>query len=281
MDERKWNEIHLKKEAMEVCVYPERGALISSLIWEGQECLRRLPENIESHERPRCGIPVLFPYYGTPSDGVLKLKDQAYPAGLHGFLHSFPWRVQNCKTNQLILVMESDDELARCYPFAFHGKMTITLSGNGLTSTMEITNDSGAIMPCDLGMHPFFLIGDYDALILDFQAESMEDAATGVVLSCLEKGSVLAQGCFLSRCPWITVQDPIRNQKLELSLDQGYQNLMVWSGDEHGFLVLEPLSGPLDGINQKRAGLYLKPEESVTLAWSLRLSKLKPDIAAV
>ena len=55
----------------------------------------------------------------------------------------------------------------------------------------------------------------------------MEDAATGVVLSCLEKGSVLAQGCFLSHCPWITVQDPIRNQKLELSLDQGYQLSLI------------------------------------------------------
>ena len=119
--------------------------------------------------------PVSYTHLGTPSDGVLKIKDQAYPAGLHGFLHSFPWRVQNCKTDQLTLVMESDDELARCYPFAFHGKMTITLSENGLTSAMEITNDFGAIMPCDLGMHPFFLIGDYDALTLDFQEMCIRD----------------------------------------------------------------------------------------------------------
>ena len=67
---------------------------------------------------------------------------------------------------------------------------------------------------------------------------------------------------------------------MELRLEKGYRNLMVWSGDAHRFLVLEPLTGPLDGINQKQAGLNLAPRASAKMTWSLRLSRLKPETAA-
>lgn len=60
--------------------------------------------------------------------------------------------------------------------------------------------------PCDLGMHPFFLIEDYDALTLVAHPERMEDTATGIPLDHLKKASVLAQGCFLSHCPMIAVR---------------------------------------------------------------------------
>ena len=272
--------IRLTQGSMEAMIHPGRGALISSLMWAGRECLHRLPENIASSERPRCGIPVMFPYYGNPGGGVLKLKGREYPAGLHGFLHSFPWTVEDLKVNQAILRMDSDEELAGRYPYAFHARMTITLTDEGLISTVEITNDSSEVMPCDLGMHPFFLIEDYDALTLVAHPERMEDAATGIPLDHLKKASVLAQGCFLSHCPMIAVEDPLRNQRMELRLEKGYRNLMVWSGDAHRFLVLEPLTGPLDGINQKQAGLNLAPRASAKMTWSLRLSRLKPEPAA-
>ena len=52
-------------------VTPEKGGMATSFTKNGDEYLWLRDKNFESTDRPRCGIPILFPNCGKPDDGVL------------------------------------------------------------------------------------------------------------------------------------------------------------------------------------------------------------------
>ena len=45
-------------------ILPEKGATVISYRSRGQEVFYRDQENLDSPERPRCGVPFLFPVFG-------------------------------------------------------------------------------------------------------------------------------------------------------------------------------------------------------------------------
>ena len=51
-------------------VTPEKGGMATSFTKNGEEYLWLRDKNFESTDRPRCGIPILFPNCGKPDDGV-------------------------------------------------------------------------------------------------------------------------------------------------------------------------------------------------------------------
>ena len=51
-------------------VTPEKGGMATSFTKNGDEYLWLRDKNFESTDRPRCGIPILFPNCGKPDDGV-------------------------------------------------------------------------------------------------------------------------------------------------------------------------------------------------------------------
>ena len=187
--------------------------------------------------------------------------------------------------NQAILRMDSDEELAGRYPYAFHARMTITLTDEGLISAVEVTRilTPQRVMPCDLGMHPFFLIEDYDALTLVAHPERMEDTATGIPLDHLKKEAsvFLAQGCFLSHCPMIAVEDPLRNQRMDSAIGKRISESDGVVRRRASF----PGAGTADGTvgwHQSETGRTESgaPGKRRASTWSLRLSRLKPETAA-
>lgn len=176
--------------------------------------------------------------------------------------------------------MDSDEELAGRYPYAFHAWMTITLTDEGLISTVEITNDSSEVMPCDLGMHPFFLIEDYDALTLVAHPERMEDAATGIPLDHLKKASVLAHGVLFE-----LLSDDCGGGSPAESADGTAIGKRISESD--GVVRRRasfPGAGTADGTvgwHQSEAGRTESgAPASAKMTWSLRLSRLKPETAA-
>ena len=60
-------------------VTPEKGGMATSFTKNGDEYLWLRDKNFESTDRPRCGIPILFPNCGKPDDGVHHFNGAAYP----------------------------------------------------------------------------------------------------------------------------------------------------------------------------------------------------------
>ena len=66
-------------------ITPERGGMITSFTLDGEEFVWTRRPNFSECNRPRFGVPVLFPSCGNPDNGVHIFDGKAYPMETHGF----------------------------------------------------------------------------------------------------------------------------------------------------------------------------------------------------
>lgn len=114
-------------------ILPEKGATLLSFQSNGIEMFYQDMENINSLERPRCGIPFLFPVFGrTP-------EDSAYPMEIHGFGHT-----------------RANEETRKVYPFEFCVELVFSIKDGKLNIHQIYENLGETDMPFSFGFHPYF-----------------------------------------------------------------------------------------------------------------------------
>ena len=66
----KYSTLTLTDGEYALTVTPEKGGMATSFTKSGEEYLWLRDKNYESSDRPRCGVPILFPSCGKPDGGV-------------------------------------------------------------------------------------------------------------------------------------------------------------------------------------------------------------------
>ena len=100
-------------------VTPEKGGMATSFTKNGDEYLWLRDKNFESTDRPRCGIPILFPNCGKPDDGVHHFNGAAYPIEVHGLADLVPWQVKSAGDTAIELTLTPNGLTKFVYPFDF------------------------------------------------------------------------------------------------------------------------------------------------------------------
>ena len=100
-------------------VTPEKGGMATSFTKNGDEYLWLRDKNFESTDRPRCGIPILFPNCGKPDDGVHHFNGAAYPIEVHGLADLVPWQVKSADDTAIELTLTPNGLTKFVYPFDF------------------------------------------------------------------------------------------------------------------------------------------------------------------
>ena len=101
-------------------ILPEKGATVISYCVGGQEFFYRDDANLASSERPRCGIPFLFPVFGRTPEG------SPYPMQIHGFGHTSSWTVVESSESSLTLALLPNEDTRKGYPFQFRVQLTFS-----------------------------------------------------------------------------------------------------------------------------------------------------------
>ena len=127
-------------------VTPEKGGMATSFTKNGDEYLWLRDKNFESTDRPRCGIPILFPNCGKPDDGVHHFNGAAYPIEVHGLADLVPWQVKSADDTAIELTLTPNGLTKFVYPFDFALTMRYTLTGS--TATLALTSPTPATRPC-------------------------------------------------------------------------------------------------------------------------------------
>ena len=91
--------------ACALTVTPEKGGMATSFTKDGEEYLWLRDKNFESTDRPRCGIPILFPSCSKPEGGVHIFGGAAYPIEIHGFADLLPWQVAKADDEAIELTL--------------------------------------------------------------------------------------------------------------------------------------------------------------------------------
>ena len=105
-------------------ITPERGGMITGFTLDGDEYIWTRRPNFSECNRPRFGVPVLFPSCGNPDGGVHNFDGKAYPMETHGFADLCAWDVESVGPDGVTLALESTPLTKFLYPFDF------TLLGN-------------------------------------------------------------------------------------------------------------------------------------------------------
>ena len=128
-------------------ILPEKGATVVSLQHKGTEFLYRDQANLDSPERPRCGIPFLFPMFGRLTDQTYTWDGKPYKMDIHGFGHTSSWEVVESRDNSLTLVLKSNETTLSQYPFRFRVTLEFTLAAGMLTIGQTYENLGDTPMP--------------------------------------------------------------------------------------------------------------------------------------
>ena len=72
-------------------ITPERGGMITGFTLDGDEYIWTRRPNFSECNRPRFGVPVLFPNCGGPDGGVHMFDGKAYPMENHGLADLCAW----------------------------------------------------------------------------------------------------------------------------------------------------------------------------------------------
>lgn len=238
-------------------ILPEKGGTVVSLTRNGVEFLYRDQENLDSPERPRCGIPFLFPMFGRLKDGVYQWNGETYAMEIHGFGHTSPWTVTSHTGEELVMELTDTPETRKQYPFAFRTQLRCRVSEGTLSIRQRFENRGTAPMPYSFGFHPYFLTEMLEALSVETTAAQHFDFAKGAP-SAFGHGSVgvsLPEGAPETGSAFFGVTGPTslhlpgEGRRVTMETHGHYPALVLWTQAGKRFLCVEPINGTANGFN--------------------------------
>ncbi len=252
----------LRQGELTAVILPEKGGTLTRLMRKGRDFIYEDPENLQSQERPRCGIPFLFPMFGRLKDETYTWNGKSYHMGIHGFAHTSPWEVGESGTDFIELILESSPETRAMYPFDFRVTLTYRLELNQLSIRLKFENTGDVPMPFNYGFHPYFLTEKAENVQVEARAGVKIDFATGKALPfgegvlslTIPEGAPEAGAALAQLGSPTAIRIPSEGRQITMAQDESFTQLILWTQAGKHFLCVEPINGSPDGLN---TGNYL------------------------
>ncbi|WP_379551571.1 aldose 1-epimerase [Qipengyuania sp. DGS5-3] len=157
--------LNLQNQDVELAVNPRLGGGISAFRWRGLDVFRP-----QSDSRSGAASPLdlacfpMVPFCNRIADANIAFSGQkrALPTApdgiehvhaLHGVGWISPWAAPEASDTHAILTLRQDGTL---WPWAFEAEQRLSLTDNGYSHTLAVTNRDSSAMPTGLGLHPYF-----------------------------------------------------------------------------------------------------------------------------
>ncbi|MES2730950.1 MAG: aldose 1-epimerase family protein [Bacteroidota bacterium] len=244
--------------------------------------------------------PVLFPIVGKLRNNQYKWQGQTYTLPQHGFARDQAFEVVEHTSESITLVLKSNAETQKVYPFHFELRITHALVGNRVDITYQAINQGESEMQFSIGAHPGFICPllpneTFEDYYLEFdqpetldrkvienslyngQTEPFLQHAQTIPLhrSLFERDAIVVTG-YLSNT--LTLKSNKSAHSVKVSFD-GFPYLGIWTKDIHSpFICLEPWYGLADyshssgQLKDKEGMIALKPQEEFTGLHSIEIS---------
>ena len=243
-------------------ILPEKGATLTRILHDGVDFLYVDEENLASPERPRCGVPFLFPIFGRLTDWKYTWEGKEYTMDIHGFGHTSPWQVAEHTESTLVLVLEANEETLSQYPFRFRVTLTFRAEKGAVSIHQKYENLGTKPMPYNFGFHPYFRVEKLSHIRVESTAETHADFMKGQ-MTPLGHGTVgveLPEGAPETGAALLGVTGPTilhipeEGKQLTMEFSPDYPQHVLWNQGGKPFLCVEPINGTADGLNK---GIYL------------------------
>lgn len=145
--------ITLKNKKLEACIKVNGAELISVKNPDGLEYIWQAdPDHWKRH------APILFPVVGRLQNDEYNYNGNIYKMYQHGFARDSDFEVINANDSQAILLLKSNPEIKKIYPFNFKLFITYTLVDDTIRVNMVVKNEDEHSMYFSIGAHPGFKV---------------------------------------------------------------------------------------------------------------------------
>ena len=260
-------------------VTPEKGGMATSFTKDGEEYLWLRDKNFESTDRPRCGIPILFPSCSKPEGGVHIFGGAAYPIEIHGFADLLPWQVAKADDEAIELTLTPNGLTKFCYPFDFKLTMRYTLAGNTANLALTVENTGDKTLPFSVGFHPYFATSALENVTFDITAATCSENAAGeqpaapaqITLTKVEGAADSTRLLTGVKSPMVFT-DAGNGHKVTVAFDEPkFGKAVLWQQSAESFVCMEPWNGWANSVNEAGKHEELAPGATSTFAWSVTI----------
>jgi galactose mutarotase-like enzyme len=243
--------------------------------------------------------PNLFPIVGRLRDDRLRLDGQEYRVTQHGFARDqrFAWLQHGPDSCRLVLA--DNDATRAMFPFAFRFEIAYAVQGDTLTITFRVANPGDVVLPASMGAHPAFRWPLLDGIAkqdhrLEFAvAETAPTRRVAGGLLLADSFANPVQGRSLPLDPALFAHDAIIMDRpasrsvrytapgapvVEVSWDDGFPELGIWSRVDADLLCIEPwhgMSSPVDfdgDFHDKPGIMLIQPGEARRATYRIRVA---------
>jgi len=260
-------------------VTPEKGGMATSFTKNGEEYLWLRDQNFESTDRPRCGIPILFPNCGKPDGGVHLFDGAGYPIEVHGFADLLPWQVKSATDEEIVLTLAPNGLTKFVYPFDFLLTMRYTLCGARAGLELTVQNTGAKALPFSVGFHPYFGISELDNVSFAIEAATCSQNAKGEQPAAPETITLTRTPGSADSIRLLTgVQSPMvmkdsgSGHTVTVDFGEHFGNGVLWQQDAERFVCMEPWNGWANSVNEAGRHEELAPGESMTFRWGVTIA---------
>lgn len=258
-------------------IVPERGGILSSFSLNSKEFIYFDEENFYGDDRPRCGMPILFPCCGRTNEEKYTVSGKEYPMPIHGIAHTSAWSVKEFKDEEkasVTIELASNEESKKYYPFDFKVTYTYELQGSKLTLNQIYKNEGQVPMAFGFGFHPYFNISGLENVELEVNAKGALNFITGA-LEPFENPVKMpimpeSHGLFMGAEKKIISRDKVLGNQIQVEFDNHYGIMMLWSLREKNFLCIEPWNDMPNALNTGAKNL-LNPGEELRSTMSITI----------
>lgn len=260
-------------------VTPEKGGMATSFTKAGEEYLWLRDKNFESTDRPRCGIPILFPSCSKPDGGVHHFSGADYPIEVHGLADLVPWQVKTAADDAIELTLAPNGLTKFVYPFDFLLTMRYTLAGNTATLALTVANTGDKDLPFSVGFHPYFAASKLDNVHFAIQAATCSEDAKGEqpaapkeITLTRKPGSADSIRLLTGVKSPMVMTDSGNGHKVTVAFDEScFSNGVLWQQDAESFVCMEPWNGWANSVNEDGKHETLAPGAEKTFTWSITI----------
>ena len=260
-------------------VTPEKGGMATSFTKNGEEYLWLRDKNFESTDRPRCGIPILFPSCSKPDGGVHHFGGADYPIEVHGLADLVPWQVKTAADDAIELTLAPNGLTKFVYPFDFLLAMRYTLAGNTATLALTVANTGDKDLPFSVGFHPYFAASSLDNVSFAIDAATCSENAKGeqpaapeTITLTRKPGSADSIRLMTGVKSPMVMTDAGNGHKVTVAFDEAnFGKGVLWQQDAESFVCMEPWNGWANSVNEEGRHETLAPGAHKTFTWSVTI----------
>jgi galactose mutarotase-like enzyme len=243
--------------------------------------------------------PVLFPIVGALKNNSYTYQGKSYQLPRHGFARDMEFEVDKQSQKEITLLLRSNTETKKNYPFDFEFRIRYLLQGDELSTEYMVNNTGSGILFFSVGGHPAFRLpltadtqfSDYylrfeetenlsrwpiskDGLIENQPIPVLEDTNR----LKLQK-SLFYQDALVFKYPAsseISLVSGKTNHGIQFQMGE-FPFLGIWSARDADFICLEPWCGIADSVNsnqqleQKEGMEKMAPGKMFSRQWRVKV----------